>query len=143
MKKLCIFILIVLFARVLIPAISHAQNMEDIKAQARAQVRREMGLDKPQEQYVAREREVKVPVKDRLVLLQEVALVGFIIALIPAAIAKVKGRSFIAWWVLGLVGFIIALPASIFMKDLPKPKKKKRKQKPEPVEVVEESDNSI
>lgn len=41
---------------------------------------------------------------------------AIVLGLIPAAIAKSKGRSFVEWWVFGTLLFIIALPAAIFAK---------------------------
>lgn len=39
-----------------------------------------------------------------------------LLGLIPAAIAKNKGRSFGAWWLYGAAIFIIALPHSLLIK---------------------------
>lgn len=46
----------------------------------------------------------------------EVLLLAVIIGLIPAAIAKGKGRSFGLWWFYGAALFIVALPHSLLMK---------------------------
>jgi hypothetical protein len=43
-------------------------------------------------------------------------LMAFMIGLLPAAIARHKGRDFLAWWVFGDLFFMIALPAAILMK---------------------------
>jgi transposase-like protein len=43
--------------------------------------------------------------------------IGVILGLIPATIAKSKGRSFIIWWIFGAAFFIIALPASLLIKQ--------------------------
>ena len=40
----------------------------------------------------------------------------FLLALIPAFIAQRKGRSFIGWYVFGVLAFIIALPAALIVK---------------------------
>lgn len=38
-----------------------------------------------------------------------------LIGLIPASIAKSKGRSFGLWWIYGMALFIVALPHSLIM----------------------------
>jgi len=47
----------------------------------------------------------------------EVLVIASLLGLIPAFIAKSKGRSMGAWWVYGTLLFIIALAHSIFMSD--------------------------
>lgn len=42
-------------------------------------------------------------------------IVGVLIGLLPAAIARSKGRSFGLWWFFGFAFFIVALPASLLM----------------------------
>jgi hypothetical protein len=44
-------------------------------------------------------------------------LIALVIGIIPAFIAKNKGRSFIGWWIYGSALFIIALPHSIIAKS--------------------------
>lgn len=39
-----------------------------------------------------------------------------LIGLIPATIAHNKGKSFVGWWILGTLAFIIALPAALLLK---------------------------
>jgi hypothetical protein len=46
----------------------------------------------------------------------EVLIIAVFIGLIPAAIAKGKGRSFGLWWFFGAALFIVALPASLLIK---------------------------
>ncbi|HDT2125383.1 TPA: zinc ribbon domain-containing protein [Enterobacter roggenkampii] len=46
----------------------------------------------------------------------EILLVSIVIGLIPALIAKSKGRSFFAWWVYGALLFIIAFVHSLVIK---------------------------
>jgi len=46
----------------------------------------------------------------------EVFIIVVLIGLIPAAIAKGKGRSFVFWWFLGAALFIVAFPASLIIK---------------------------
>ena len=45
----------------------------------------------------------------------EVLIIAVLIGLIPAAIAKGKGRSFGLWWLYGALLFIVALPHSLIM----------------------------
>jgi hypothetical protein len=44
-------------------------------------------------------------------------VIAALLALIPANIAKNKGRSFGLWWVYGFFLFLIALIHSLVMKD--------------------------
>ena len=46
----------------------------------------------------------------------EVLIIAAIIGLIPAYIAKTKGRSFGLWWFYGAALFIVALPHALIMK---------------------------
>jgi len=46
----------------------------------------------------------------------EVIIIAIIIGLIPAFIAKSKGRSFGLWWIYGAAIFIVALPHALLMK---------------------------
>ena len=46
----------------------------------------------------------------------EIFIFAILIGLIPAAIAKNKGRSFGVWWVYGALLFIVALPHALIMK---------------------------
>jgi hypothetical protein len=45
----------------------------------------------------------------------EILLLAALLGLIPAAIAKGKGRSFGLWWFYGAMLFIIALPHALLM----------------------------
>lgn len=45
-----------------------------------------------------------------------VMLIAFFLGLVPATIAKAKGKSFMLWWIYGALLFIIALPHSLIMK---------------------------
>lgn len=47
----------------------------------------------------------------------EVLIIAVLIGLIPATIAKNKGRSFGLWWFYGAALFIIALPHALIMKE--------------------------
>ena len=46
----------------------------------------------------------------------EILLLALILGLIPAAIARAKGRSFFGFWVYGTLLFIVALPHAILAK---------------------------
>ena len=46
----------------------------------------------------------------------EVLIIAVLIGLIPASIARGKGRSFVGWWLYGAALFIIALPHSLIIK---------------------------
>ena len=46
----------------------------------------------------------------------EVLLIAVLLGLIPASIAKGKGRSFGVWWLYGAALFIVALPHALIMK---------------------------
>jgi hypothetical protein len=41
-----------------------------------------------------------------------------LLGLIPAAVAHGKGRSFIQWWMFGVLLFVIALPMAILLKPM-------------------------
>jgi hypothetical protein len=45
-----------------------------------------------------------------------ILVVAVLIGLIPAAIAKNKGRSFGVWWLYGAILFIVALPHALMLK---------------------------
>ena len=47
----------------------------------------------------------------------EIFIIAILIGLIPAAIAKGKGKSFGLWWLYGTALFIIALPHALIMKS--------------------------
>lgn len=44
-------------------------------------------------------------------------VVCLLIGLVPAFIAKNKGREFLVWWMYGSALFLIALPHALFMVD--------------------------
>lgn len=46
----------------------------------------------------------------------EIVLIAALIGLIPAAIARGKGRSFGLWWFYGAMLFIVALPHALLLK---------------------------
>ncbi|MBD3296663.1 MAG: hypothetical protein GF392_04785 [Candidatus Omnitrophica bacterium] len=118
-----------------------SQSLEEIRARARAEVREEMGISAPvnapaDRRATERERASSTggsasrSVDD---LLKQAALILAGIALLPAAIAKFRGRSFIAWWVLGVLFFPIALLASLFIRD----RGKTGRDEPEPPAPVD------
>lgn len=43
-------------------------------------------------------------------------IIAILIGLIPASIARGKGRSFMGWWIYGALLFIFALPHSLLLK---------------------------
>ena len=45
-----------------------------------------------------------------------IVVIAILLGLIPAAIARSKGRSFVAWWVYGSLLFIVALPHALLME---------------------------
>jgi hypothetical protein len=44
-------------------------------------------------------------------------LLPILLGLIPAAIARSKGRSFFLWWIYGAALWIVALPHSLIMRS--------------------------
>lgn len=46
----------------------------------------------------------------------EFLLIAVFIGLLPAAIAKSKGRNFFGWWFYGAMIFIVALPHALLLK---------------------------
>jgi hypothetical protein len=46
----------------------------------------------------------------------EFLIIAALIGLIPAAIARSKGRSFGLWWLYGAMIFIVALPHALLLK---------------------------
>ena len=44
-------------------------------------------------------------------------VIAIIIGLIPAAIARSKGRNFLLWWLYGAAFWIIAFPHSLIMRS--------------------------
>jgi hypothetical protein len=49
----------------------------------------------------------------------EILIGAVLLGLIPAYLAKKKGRSFGLWWFYGALIFIIALPHALLMEPLP------------------------
>jgi hypothetical protein len=46
----------------------------------------------------------------------EILILAVLLGLIPAAIAKSKGHSFMGWWFFGAMLWIVALPCAICLK---------------------------
>lgn len=46
----------------------------------------------------------------------EILLIAVLLGLIPAVIARNKGRSFVGFWIYGFLLFIVALPHALLMK---------------------------
>ncbi|MGB2600787.1 MAG: hypothetical protein WBD00_07985 [Candidatus Omnitrophota bacterium] len=108
--SLCVVIIVFSF---FLPSASYSQNLEEIKARARTEARQQMGLDQPQKSTG-----MDMPRSTGQELLLRLVLFAMGVALIPAIIAKVKGRSFIAWWVLGFLCFPVVLIVSLFIKKV-------------------------
>jgi cbb3-type cytochrome oxidase subunit 1 len=58
--------------------------------------------------------------------LMEIFKIAVLIGLIPAIIARNKGKSFVLWWFYGAMLFIVALPHALLIK----PDNQKVEQKP-------------
>ncbi len=59
----------------------------------------------------------------------ELLLITALIGLLPAAIAKGKGRSFLGWWIYGALLFIVAFPHSLLIRpDLAEIERQQLKQ---------------
>jgi hypothetical protein len=50
--------------------------------------------------------------------LAEALAVAALIGLVPAAIARRKGRDFLAWWVFGAMMFVLALPVALLLRPV-------------------------
>src|SRR5947209_8092962 len=50
-------------------------------------------------------------------VIMEILFVPILIGLLPAFIARGKGRSFVTWWLYGAILFIVALPHALIMKS--------------------------
>jgi hypothetical protein len=48
--------------------------------------------------------------------LAEALAVAALIGLVPATIARRKGRDFLAWWFFGTMLFVAALPAALLLR---------------------------
>lgn len=46
----------------------------------------------------------------------EFLFLAVLLGLIPAVIARTKGRSFVVWWLYGALLFIVALPHALLMR---------------------------
>jgi hypothetical protein len=118
MKKTLLTLCAIIALSSILPTLSHSQNLEEIKARARAEARQEMGLDKPVQQ---KKTGMEIPLSAGQELLMKLALFAMGAALIPAVIAKVKGRSFVAWWTLGTLCFPVVLIAAVYMRKIKVP----------------------
>lgn len=49
----------------------------------------------------------------------EILILAVLLGLIPAAIARSKGRSFVGWWIYGALLFIVALPHALLTSSRP------------------------
>jgi hypothetical protein len=50
--------------------------------------------------------------------LAETIAVAVLIGLVPATIARRKGRDFLAWWFFGAMMFVFALPAALLLRPI-------------------------
>ena len=50
--------------------------------------------------------------------LAEVIATAVLIGLVPASIARRKGRDFLAWWFFGAMMFVFALPAALLLRPI-------------------------
>ncbi|MDD3089728.1 MAG: hypothetical protein PHT95_07275 [Candidatus Omnitrophica bacterium] len=144
MLKKMVFLTFILFFTMICSGLrAHAQSLEDIKAQIRRQVKDEYGASQQQSRPVAdterpgtaketlkkvespKRHQVSFPLDAAATNGLRLAFLMIFFGLAPAGVAKVKGRSFMAWWTLGTLFFIFALPAALIMKPLksaPQPK---------------------
>lgn len=125
MKKLFVFSCAIIILTFIFAGVVYSQSLEEIREQVRNQVRSEMGVDQPQQQQRYVQKVDVTPGRTKIQLIHQAAIILIALAFIPATIAKLKGRSFIAWWVLGLFGFIVAFPISVYIKKLSKTAPKK------------------
>lgn len=84
---------------------------------AKKKVKQEINSGKKQAQ-AGNTIEIPVPFDITPELAFRLAFVTMFFALIPAVIARMKGRSFIAWWVLGALFFIFVMPIAVFMRPM-------------------------
>ena len=118
MKKALAFGCAIIVSSFLLAGLAYSQSLEETKARIRSEVRSEMGIGDPGKPDVRQKGERDGSGRTGLQIIHQLALIAMAIALIPATIAKVKGRSFIAWWVLGMVCFVVVFPVSVFMKKV-------------------------
>ncbi|MFH1664585.1 MAG: SHOCT domain-containing protein [Candidatus Omnitrophota bacterium] len=137
MIKRCLLITISVVSLYFLSAVrSPSQTLEELKAGIKAQVRQEMGLTSAPERRSAPQKKINpLPAKGKTALPGkniplQLAAISMLIAFIPAAIAKAKGRSFVAWWLLGALLFIVAFPSAVFMKPYPEKGPPKEPAKP-------------
>ncbi len=130
MRTLKTLTVVFLLCMLILPCkLAHTETLEEIKARVRNEVRSQYGKTpasprdpgeavktskKPQTAKKSGDLSMLLDVEPDTAL--RFAFVIMLFAVIPAAIARAKGRSFIAWWVLGTLFFIIVMPVSIFLK---------------------------
>lgn len=115
------------------------ESLSEIKARIRREVENEVGAKKaplppnpasakdtvkktgtkqPSRQTLTKNSiEIPVPFDIDPNIASRLAFIIMFFALVPASIARMKGRSFIAWWVLGTLFFIFVMPIAVFMKN--------------------------
>ena len=50
--------------------------------------------------------------------LAETIATAVLVGLVPATIARRKGRDFLAWWFFGAMMFVLALPAALLLRPI-------------------------
>jgi hypothetical protein len=50
--------------------------------------------------------------------LAETIAIAVLIGLVPATIARRKGRDFLAWWFFGAMMFVLAFPAALLLRPI-------------------------
>jgi hypothetical protein len=137
MRKFVFLISLAVLVTVLSGSAAFSQNMDDVKAQLKAQVRREMGLSDAPVKAPGQASTAKQGVRQKKTFdldfrnidietaLQWVIIMMFM-GFIPATIAHFKGHNFFLWWLLGVAFFIIALPVIIFLKKRQKRSSRKK-----------------
>jgi len=133
---------------------------EQLKEEARAQVRQEMGITKPKPaadtsgKTVKNKKipDVKQTARNFVRVLEGLGLTTFdadgiikwlsimlILGLIPAFLARSKGYNFFIWWIMGIFFFIVALPVTLFLGKKIDDKKEAKPKIEKPVENAQKN----
>ena len=128
MRKTAIAVSVLIMLCVFLSGVTFAQSLEEIKAQARAQVKREMGITdttgsdsryptKITRQPVDKKLPFDLEFRDLdLESIMQFVIIMLFLGFIPATIAYFKGRNFFLWWLLGVLLFIVAVPVILILK---------------------------
>ncbi len=137
MRQLAVIISAGMVLCVFLAGRAFPKTLEEIKAEVREEVKREFGvLPSPKPAPVPIVRDVKpskTPAGEETVsqkpfyaeifagASQETVLISVVslllLAFVPATIAALKGRSFLLWWIMGVLFFVITLPVSVLIKN--------------------------